>query len=228
MFSNQIKPNKDKAIFLAKRQLSELVHNAVNLEGIHMTLPEVQTLLEGVTIGGHTLNDQTIVLNQSKAWQKVFQWVSNDQFTVSKEITTTLHAIAGKEEALQWGKFRTGSVTIAGTDYQPPAANKLDQAWQTMVETINNVPDIYDQAIFVFLQMARNQFFYDVNKRMGRFMMNGMLLSNGYPAINVPYKKQLTFNQLMLDFYPSNHMEPMMDFMKTCLDEKIIAIMNEF
>ncbi len=38
------------------------------------------------------------------------------------------------------------------------------------------IEDIYDQAIHLFLTMARCQFFYDVNKRMGRFMMNGHLL----------------------------------------------------
>ena len=50
-------PNRPKALMLAKRQLSELVYDAVNLEGINMTLPEVQTLLEGITVGGHKLSD---------------------------------------------------------------------------------------------------------------------------------------------------------------------------
>lgn len=36
-------PNQEKAIFLAKRQLPELVCDAVNLEGISYTLSEVQT-----------------------------------------------------------------------------------------------------------------------------------------------------------------------------------------
>ncbi len=34
-----LKPNKPKAIMLAKRQLPEFVYDAVNLEGIHFTLP---------------------------------------------------------------------------------------------------------------------------------------------------------------------------------------------
>jgi hypothetical protein len=40
----KIQANKDKALMLAQRQLSEFVYDAVNLEGINMTLPEVQTL----------------------------------------------------------------------------------------------------------------------------------------------------------------------------------------
>lgn len=50
---------------LIKRQLAEFVCDAVNLEGIHYTLPEVQTLLDGITVGGHKVADQQIALNQA-------------------------------------------------------------------------------------------------------------------------------------------------------------------
>ena len=42
------------------------------------------------------------------------------------------------------------------------------------------------------------QFFWDVNKRTGRFMMNGILLAQGFPIINVPSKRQQEFNTLDL------------------------------
>ena len=87
--------------------------------------------------------------------------------------------------------------------------------------------NIFDRAIYVFLQMARNQFFYDVNKRMGRFMMNGILLEAGYPVINLPAKYQREFNQLMLQFYESGNDTAMITFMKSCLDSKLIIIMSE-
>lgn len=48
---------KGKVLMFAKRQLSELVYDAVNLEGISFTLPEIQTLLNGVTVGGHKIFD---------------------------------------------------------------------------------------------------------------------------------------------------------------------------
>jgi hypothetical protein len=75
--------------------------------------------------------------------------------------------------------------------------------------------------------MARCQFFYDVNKRMGRFMMNGVLLNAGYPAINLPAKRQLEFNQLMLAFYEPGDQQPMNAFMRSCLDKRAIAIIKE-
>ena len=223
----EIKPNKEKAVFLAKRQLPELVCDAVNLEGINYTLPEVMTLLDGVTVGGHKLQDETITLNQAHAWSLLFDLLKSNEFHLSKEVALELHAVAAKNEALKWGCFRTGGVTIAGADYLPPAVDQLDKLWQSMCNTAQNMDNIFDRAIYVFLQMARNQFFYDVNKRMGRFMMNGILLEAGYPVINLPAKYQREFNQLMLQFYESGNDTAMIKFMKSCLDSKLIIIMSE-
>lgn len=224
---NAIKPNRAKAIMLAQREISTFVYDAVKLEGINFTLPEIQTLMEGVTVGGHKLSDQQIALNQSGAWRQLFAWLKDGTFELSAAKACQLHQIAGKEEALEWGQFRSGGVTIAGTEYMPPSATQLTEHYDKMLTDMVLLDDIYDQAIHIFLTMARCQFFYDVNKRMGRFMMNGWLLSHGYPAINLPYARQLEFNRLMLAFYDSGEQQPMNQFLRDCLDQRIITIMNE-
>lgn len=222
-----IPPEKTRAIMLAKRQLAEFVCDAVNLEGLNFTLPEIQTLLGGITVGGHRLSDQQVAVNQGNAWRNLFAWIESDQFQVTAEKACELHAVAAKEEALEWGRFRSGMVTIAGTDYMPPDAGQLASLFKQMCDQAFQLEDIYDQAIFIFLVMARYQFFYDVNKRMGRFMMNGHLLANGYPAINVPAKKLLTFNELMLSYYETADPAPMNLFMRDCMDARVVRIMRE-
>jgi len=109
----------------------------------------------------------------------------------------------------------------------PPQADSLPELFEKMVDDSCRISDIYDQAIHFFLTMARCQFFYGVNKRMGRFVMNGLLLSRGYPAINLPAKRQLEFNQLMLTFYQTGDQAQMNTFLRSCLDEKVIKIMKE-
>jgi Fic family protein len=220
-------PNRAKAMMLAKRQLSEFVYDAVNLEGIHFTLPEIQTLLDGITVGGHRVTDQQIALNQANAWRALFTLVEKDLFEPTPEKVCALHEIAAREEALDWGKFRSGRVTIAGTDYMPPKADLLPDLFKKMMAEAEEISDIYDRAIHYFLTMARSQFFYDVNKRMGRFVMNGILLNSGYPAINLPVKKRLKFNQLMLPFYETGCQALMNAFLRSCMDQKVIDIMKE-
>ncbi len=222
-------PNRKKAIFFAKRQLAEFVYDAVQLEGINYTLPQIQTLLDGVTVGGHSISDQKITLNQKAAWGFLLTSLENNKFSLDKAFVCQLHNLAARDDALEWGVFRTGQVTIAGTSYLPPKAQALDGLWQSLDMNYHqmDVEMLYQQAIGLFLDMARMQFFYDVNKRMGRFMMNGILLDCGYPAINLPAKRQETFNQLMLDFYQSNDKSAMINFMISCLDQQLIEIMSE-
>ncbi|MEE2716253.1 MAG: Fic family protein [SAR324 cluster bacterium] len=215
-------PNRALAKQLAVRDIPSLVYDAVNLEGVAMSLPEVQTLLDGITVGGHKISDQNMAIHQADTWRHLLALIENENFTFSKAIALELHSIAGKDEALNWGAFRTGNVTIGGTDYEPPDPEKLDDLWLEVESEISKITDIYDRAIAVFLKMARAQFFWDVNKRMGRFMMNGILLSNGYPIINVPVKRKQEFNQLMLDYYSTGAMSAMNEFARSCLNAKII------
>jgi len=119
---SKIKPNRDKALMLVKRAVGVLVHDSILLEGVDYTLPEVLTLLEGVTVGGHELSDQQIAINQGNAWRYLFAAVKTGEFTFSLEFLFGLLAIAGKEEALELGCFRAGGVTIAGSSYLPPNA----------------------------------------------------------------------------------------------------------
>lgn len=58
-----MKPNRAMAKQLAIRDIPSLVYNAVNLEGVSMTLPEVQTILDGITVGGHKISDQNMAIN---------------------------------------------------------------------------------------------------------------------------------------------------------------------
>ncbi len=217
-----MQPNRPMAKQLAVRDIPSLVCDAVNLEGVNMTLPEIQTLLDGITVGGHKISDQNMAINQANTWRHLFALVEQQQFSFTKSVAFELHAIAAKEEALEWGVFRNRQVTISGSTYEPPASSELDTVWAAIEDEMRGMVDIYDRGICAFLRMARAQFFWDVNKRMGRFMMNGVLLAYGVPIINVPAKRQQEFNRLMLAFYDSADMAPMNRFLRSCLNTKII------
>jgi len=94
-----------------------------------------------------------------------------------------------------------------------------------MIE-IAKISDPIEKAIILFLQISRNKFFYDVNKRMGRFMMNGWLLSQGYPAINVPARRAKEFHSGMIVFYETNNPNAMISFIISCYDPMLLETMR--
>ena len=85
-------------------------------------------------------------------------------FRLNADYVCQLHGVVGKEEAQACGQFRAVWVV---TGYTAPVACKLPCLFDKMVADVKAIDDIYDQAIFVYLMMARNQFFYKVNKRVG-------------------------------------------------------------
>jgi prophage maintenance system killer protein len=74
----------------------------------------------------------------------------------------------------------------------------------------------FERATAFFLFGALQQFFFDGNKRTSRFMMNGVLMSNGIDAISVPAAKAQAFNEKMVRFYISKDATEMMAFLAGC------------
>lgn len=215
--------NRALAIQLFKRSLPELVSDACQLEGINFTVPEIQTLLGGMTVGNKDIHEQNIALNQINAWKTILNDLLNENVEISKDYSNKIHNIAAKEDAMEWGQFRSGNVTIAGTEYLPPKSEELDDKYKQMISDFSKIQDDYKKAIFLFLHYAKNQFYYDNNKRQGRFMMNAYLLNQGLPAINVPKKREYEFNHGMLRFYNSskNDASEMYAFLMSCIHPTI-------
>lgn len=207
-------PDHRRYLFLAKKDRVDFVYNTAALEGNMMTYPEVETLLEGITVGGHKLSDEQQILNQNRSVKLLFSLLEKDAFSPTKATLCQLHAEVAREEALSWGVFRDGNVNISGTDYFPPEPSELDHVFQEGIEQILAIQQPILRGVAYFLFGARSQFFYDGNKRVSRLMMNGILLSEGMPMLNIKAKDKLAFNQTMIQFYDSGDYLPALIYLR--------------
>jgi len=215
-------PDIKRAIFRCRKAFEQIIFDTVNLEGNPYSFPEVKTLLDGITVGGHKLSDEKQIINQADSWKLLFEKIRDHSFGVDKQTFCSLHELAGEEESLTWGVFRDGGVTIAGTDYIPPNADQLNEVFKKGIAHLTGIKNHLEKAVAFFLFGSLRQFFYDVNKRTSRLMMNGILLSVGNDAINVPAKRKLEFNEKMVRFYDSKDGTEMMEFLISCsLDPKM-------
>lgn len=219
-FTTSTPPNRGRALFRVRKAMAEVVYDTVALEGNPMTFPEVQTLIDGVTVGGHRVSDAEQVLNQAASWSHLLDLVSQGRFKPDAETACELHGLVAREEAMGWGVFRTGAVSISGTEYRPPDAQSLPVQFEACRRRIGRIPCSFTRAMATYLMTARGQFFWDGNKRTGRLLMNGMLLSEGYDAICVPAKRRLEFNEKMIAFYDTADAEPMLMFLASCSLDK--------
>ena len=86
-----------------------------------VTLSQDQTILNGTNVPEVRIDDLEAILNMRDAWKFLLNTVSEP---VSFEYWCKLNEYIARNEALEWGKLRTGSVGISGTDYEPPVPNK--------------------------------------------------------------------------------------------------------
>jgi Fic family protein len=208
--------DKKKALFIAQKVFAELVFDVQRLEGMPFTMPEVQTYLQGVTVGGHKVSDVEKLKQQKLGWELLIEMVKEDTFLLTKETACAIQKVIGYGEALDPGAFRTGQVGIAGTEYKPPRADKLDELFKRVISDILKLKEIREQAYRLHLDFARSQFFWDGNKRTGLLMLNGHLMSNGYSPLSIPAKRLTEYNAGMIRFYESGEYDEMMTFLKEC------------
>ena len=138
-----------RACFRVRKVLEGVVHDTVALEGNPFTLSEVKMLLDGVTVGGHLLEDERQVLNQAASWKELLARAQQGSFELNHKTFCALHTLVAREEAVEWGAFRTGSVTIAGTDYEPPCWESLEAIFEAGLEVLRRIDNLHERAIAV-------------------------------------------------------------------------------
>jgi len=208
-----LQPSDSKgSVLRAKKVLAAIIHDITTLEGNPFTLEEVQSLINGITVSGRRVSDTEQVLNQKASLQLLFDLVESNSFAVDKSIGLQLQSLAAKGEALEEGVFRTGKVGIKGTAYQPPTQG-LERTFDAMVEAHVRIENPIEKGIVTFLCVARNQMFWDGNKRTGRLLMNGILLTAGQEMITIPEREHNNFNKMMISFYETGNGTEMINFL---------------
>ncbi len=218
-----------RALWRFTRMLPAYVWDAAVLEGNPFTYPEVQTLLEGVTVGGRRLSDERQILSLSESATDLHDLVESGRFTLSKGPSDQLNHLIARYEAAEAGHFRGAGHELAkasvsqrehGTHHPPPAEpggenlRRIYDRGSAFITT--EVPGVFEQAGAYFLFGAFMQFYFDGNKRTARYMMNGWLMSHGIDAISVPAARKQEFNEKMIDFYRSADGTGMLMFLASC------------
>ena len=211
-------------LLTAKRALADLIYNMSSAEGNPITITEVMTLLDGLTVGGHKLSDEDQVRRLHRSWTELFEMVANENFELSKKTAIRLNELVATDEALKVGAFRDDQVWIRGVEYAPPHHSALDRKFDSMLEDLNQRNAALERAVACFTQCARNQFFFDGNKRTGQLLMNGILLASGQHVITVPSKEVDEYHHLMVDYYETGNSRKITRFLADRQLDKVLRI----
>lgn len=199
----------EQSRFLAKKSWDSNVYCGMKMENRAVTFPQTKTILEGVNVPDVRLDDIQAILNMRDAWR--FLLGSIDE-PVTLDYLCKLNEYIARNEALEWGKLRTGRVAISGTDYVPPVPDpEAVEAELTAILTADTTAT--EKALTAFAWGARGQFFWDGNKRTSLVLANKIMLQAGAGMLTITEKHMEAFNAQLLSWYNTGDPAPLKQFL---------------
>lgn len=215
---NKYKMTLEQNIFLAKRNLVDNVYANAKMEGINVTFSQTKTILDGVNVASLKLDEIQCILNLRDAWKFV---INNIEKKFNLDFICKVNEYVARNESLEWGTLRTGMVEITGTQYIPEVPNK--ESVEKNIKNILDIKNATERAITYMLYGMRSQLFWDGNKRTSTIVANKIMIENGAGIIKVADEKLEKFNELLTEYYNSNDMKNISNFIyENCIDGIII------
>jgi len=208
-YQDKYKLTPQQSAFLAKKKWDENVYCGMRMENRAVTFPQTRTILNGVNVPNVQLDDIQAILNMRDAWRYLMNSVD---VPLSVEYICKLNEFIARNEALEWGKLRTGSVGISGTDYLPPLPVYADVE-RELAEILAKDTTATEKALDAFVWGARGQFFWDGNKRTSLTVANKILLMNGAGILTITDQHMEAFNVALLNYYNNGEAEPLKTFL---------------
>ena len=208
-FNDRFSLDRKQSLFLSKKLWDENVYCGMKMENRNVTFPQTKTILEGVNVSGVSLDDITAIMNMRDAWKYLLQSLDEK---LDLSYICKLNAFIARNEALEWGVLRYGSVTISGTDYKPPVPVKA-----SVESDISRIVATYDtatsRALELFCYITYNQLFWDGNKRTALTAANKLLVSQGCGILTIKDHDMEQFNTLLRNMYDTGDSKDLKHFL---------------
>jgi len=155
------------------------------LEGNSLTETETKIVIEdGITIGGKPVKDHLEALGHSEAYDLLFRLSSHRDITEAN--IRELHRLFYyRIDASQAGRYRKKKVIITGTDFIPPAPERIPDLMMSFADGIPDDRSRHHPVEFAAMlhgKLVTVHPFIDGNGRVARLLMNLGLLQAGYPV----------------------------------------------
>lgn len=93
----------EQNIFLAKKNLISNIYSNARMEGINVTFPQTQTILDGVNVPNLKIDEIECILNLRDAWKYI---INNISTPFNLEFICKVNEYVARNESIQWGVLR--------------------------------------------------------------------------------------------------------------------------
>ena len=201
---------REQNIFLAKKTFVELVYNTAYIEGCNVTFPQTQTIIDGAVVNGIAVDDIQTVLNLRDAWKYC---IENVDAKLNLEYICKINEFVSRNESLQWGSLRTGTVGVG--DFTPTIPVKENVLQK--LEHIKQINDPVEKALEYFAYACKQQLFWDGNKITSTIVASKILIESGNGILTIGKNNAEEFNTTLNDWYLRDELQPLKDCLRKCI-----------
>lgn len=220
--------NVDRARHRFRARFPDMIWDAARLEGNTFTLPEVRTLLDGVTVDGRKLEEQEQILALNAGFNEIDQMVERGEFQLSKQASDRIHSLVAVHEAVESGHFRGEGSANGGGNVRLSSGGVVEgritgeggadlrAAHERLLDYLSTEPDPRVRALVYAASAIRHQFYFDGNKRTAKLMASGELLMAGYDSISVPHSRLHEQNLALDQLFRTDNATALMILLADC------------
>jgi Fic family protein len=162
----------------------DYTYNSNGIEGNTLTLRETKIVLEGMTIGGHSLKEHLEAINHAEAIEYMMDLAGKNAPIDDQSIRGIHSIILSKIDRENAGIYRRVNVEISGAQHVPPKAILVPDKIKDFITWANSdASDLHpiERAAIVHTDFVNIHPFADGNGRTARLLMNLELVKSGYP-----------------------------------------------
>lgn len=199
---------------ILNRLMVDLSWASSRLEGNTYSRLDTQNLIEfGQAAQGKDIQETQMILNHKAAIEMLVEDADEagfDAFTFQN-----LHAVLSqnlmREDAAS-GRLRRRPVEISGTVFYPLAMPQvLEDCFRLLLAKADAIPDPFEQAFFLMVQLPYLQPFEDVNKRVSRIGANLSLIKHNLCPLSFIDVPERAYQEGTLGVYELNQVALLRD-----------------
>lgn len=227
----QITPQKIKEI--DERMQIDFVYNSNKIEGSTLSRGETELILRGITIGkknildalrGKDLGDILVAQNHSSAIKLIKKIAFDKTYAVTEGDIKKIHSIVMKGVIASAGQYRNYDVEVKGAGFTPPPFYDVPKHMKNLLKTLNDNPDELrpiELAAQIHYDFAWIHPFEDGNGRIGRLLLNLIIVRNGYPFVVIKSVDKPQYLRALREMDVSGNFKPFLIYVARCVEQTL-------
>ena len=199
-----------------------MTYNSNAIEGNTLSLHETQMVLEyGITIDGHPLREYLEATNHAEAFDTLPELVARP---ITIETVRRLHDLVMGKIDSHAGELRNVQVYIRGANFTPPLAKDVPLYLSQWVHWLTSATALRYETV-VRAAVAHHDFetvhpYTDGNGRVGRLLLNLILMQDGYPPALVLREWRPRYIQALQQAHLGNY-NPLIDLIGLAVEQSL-------